>query len=719
MPVSKHLILFLLLYLLTLLGVGGYLFWPEPQRPPLGVASIRLGPEGDRILLEGNGFSPSTQVSLSLDVSNSRFLRHSVATWGRGGDMVRVGHFAYATCREMGLLVLDLVEPQRPRIVGYLELPGQARNLVVAAGVAYVACDRAGLALVDVTEPDSPRLLSTIPELAMAQGLAVRGGRLYVALFSTGVAPALAVVDVFDPREPKLLDRQPLPGKPLGLALWNQSLLVAAGDGGLLTLDLGQGLPRLASQLPLPGLAHSVLVVGDHAYVTCTSEGLAVVALRTEGQKLLTHLPLAGIHTRQAAEAGRLYLLDASGGGQVLAIEHPSQPRSLGSFPAPRSTFGVAALGPWVYLNTVAQGIQVLDLSDPAPLQIAEQVAFDASIVALALDRDRDLLAVTSSSGKLHLLTGLAGGGLRRLGTHPLLEVARSLQLKGGFAFVHSKRQGLEVLDIRDPEAPVRRSAVDTSDVNPAPGATGGENSLVVAEHWGGFVDAGGGLWLFDIAADGAAQPRPGPALPQPLGDIAMGEDLLYASMRTGGGIWPLAMGPDGKVHRVYPLFQLPAQQIKQLAALGTVVVAACGLEGVAVVDFGDPAAPRLLAVLPLPISADHLRLQGTTAYIGASGGGLQSMDLSDPARPLLGGLLSDGLFKEGFAVSGSRALLAGGSAGLVTVPLPQLLQPLSRDGRQLSLALPPIDLPGFYTLHLTDGQQSLTLPGTLKLPRR
>lgn len=183
------------------------------------------------------------------------------------------------------------------------------------------------------------------------------------------------------------------------------------------------------------------------------------------------------------------------------------------------------------------------------------------------------------------------------------------------------------------------------------------------------------------------------------------------------GDIWPIALGPKGE--KIYPAFQLPAQKINELAVLGTVVVAACGLEGVYIVDFNDPAAPRLLAVLALPIRADQIRLQGTTAYVAASQGGLQQIDLSDPANPRPGGLLDHDLNTESFAVSGSRALLASGSTGLVVVPLPQLLQPLTGDAEQMSLALPPIDTPGHYTLRVTDGAQSIALPGVLELGGR
>lgn len=431
MPLSKRLsnplIFFLLFYLLALVGLGSYLFWPESQQAPLRVTRASLAPSGDRILLEGEGFSESTEVSLSLDVNNRRFLRHTVPTWGQGGELVRVGRLAYATNREMGLLVLDLAEPARPRVVGTLNLPGQARALTVKAGVAYVACGRAGVALVDVSKPSSPQLLTTLPGLSMTQGLAVQGGRLYTTLFGSGVAPALAVTEVFDPRNPEVLGRVSLPGQPLGIALRGERLLVAAGKEGLLELELGVGLPRTLSRLPLPGSAHSVRVVGEHAFVACASGGLAVVELQSESPRLLAHLPVSGIVTRLVAEEGRLYLPDGTGGGHVVDVEDPEQPKLLGVFPAPRGALGIAALGRVVYLNTFLAGLQVFDLADPTPLQSVAQLDLGEKI--LTVNPDQDLLVVTTASGNLHLLERVEGAPPRLVSTLALNGPSYFLQI--------------------------------------------------------------------------------------------------------------------------------------------------------------------------------------------------------------------------------------------------------------------------------------------------
>lgn len=735
MPLSKRLshplIIFLLVYLLALVGLGSYLFWPAPRQAALRVTRASLAPSGDRILLEGEGFSDSTQVALALDVNNQRFLRYTVPTWGPGGDLLRVGRFAYATKREMGLVILDLADPARPRVVGTLNLPGPARALTVEAGVAYVACDQAGVVLVDVSEPSAPQLLATLPELGMTQGLAVWDGRLYAISFASGVAPALAVADVSDPSKPTILGRLALPGKPLGVALWGDRLLIAVGKEGLLELELGAGLPSIRSRLSLPGSANSIRVAGEHAYVACTSEGLAVVDLTSETPRLLAHLPLPGIATRLMAEEGRLYIPDATGGGKVVDIEDPQQPKLLGVFPAPRGTLGIAAQGRMVYLNSLKSGIQVFDLAEPTPLQSMAQIDLGERILTVNLEKD--LLAVTTLNGNLHLLKRLDEAPPCLMSTLALKGASYFLQIHNGHAYARtfnyhydrdikdsyarSVNLGLEVLDIRNIQAPFRVGFYPAGD-NKHVKLKGKFNTFALAGDQGVLIDGAKRLWRFGTTEPGAGELLPGPELPEESDKVVMDNNILFLSPREGARIRPVELKQGGG-DKIYPEFLLPAQRITQVEMLGQVVLAACGLEGLLIIDFTALEAPRLLAALSLPISADRLRLVGTTAYVGDVAGGFLEIDLSDPGRPRIGALLVDAPSMVDFAVAGKHAFLAAGSAGLLVVPLPQILQSLTRSEQKMTLALPPIDTPGYYTLRLSDGSQTVALPGALNLSAR
>lgn len=715
---SLKLILPLALYLLAVVGLGSYLFWPKNQQPPLQVTRASLAREGDRILLEGEGFSAATEVFLSLDVNNQRFLRHTVPTYGRGADMVRVDGFAYALVRKKGLIILDLAEIQRPRVISTLELPGEVRTLTVNEGVAYIACGRAGLVLVDVSDPHAPRLLATLTELQMVQGLATRGGRLYASVFAKGVDPGLVVVDVSNPSRPRLDGRISLSGQPLGVALKGERLLVAAGNGGLLCLDLGVGLPRLSSRLPLPGSAQSLVVAGDHVYVACGLGGLAVVDMATGAPRLQAHLPFTGQPTRLFVDGERLFMIGAGAGVQVVAIGSPEKPRLLGTFNLRGRASSLVAVNDQVFLNTQKNGVQVVDLSEmPHEQNLGPELL---STQATSLSREGNLLAVTTQAEGLHLYEWRAGERPRHLAIHPLRGTEQAVTLHSGYAYIYTEGHGLTVIDVREPQVPVavgqypleKRNKKLKNRFDPL-------FKLALSGNCGALIDENGSLWLFNTDHPEDLQLQPGSKFPGEVTDVTWGDDLqLYVVSGSDSVITAIDFRDP---HRpvVFSDFSLPTKTIRHLATMEKIVVLACGLEGLIAVDFSTPDEPRILAVVPLPIRASRIRLEGTIAVVGDSQGGLLQVDLRDLVTPRIKGFLSTGGILMDFIVSEQQAVVAANSGGLLVVPLPQTLQTVARNKREMSLQLPPIDTAGHYTVRVTDGSQSVVLPGALALAPR
>jgi hypothetical protein len=288
----------------------------------------------------------------------------------------------------------------------------------------------------------------------------------------------------------------------------------------------------------------------------------------------------------------------------------------------------------------------------------------------------------------------------------------RGLEIHGGFAYVSIPGQGIEVIDLRDPKAPTSRGLYPWG--NGKDQRKEWKNSIALVENQGVAIDGSGRLRLFDSDASGAQRFQPVPPLLENIHMVRSGTDLFYAITDTGKMVAFDVRQPLQP--RTFPEISLPVQQISDVAVMGRVAVLACGLEGLLTVDFSHSAALRLLAALALPLHANRLQLQGTTAYVLDLRGGLLAIDLSDPARPRRRGQLDHGLEVKDFAVIGSQAVLVTDGSGLEVVPLPQILRPLALEEGRMSLALPPIDTPGYYTLRLTDGRQTLNLPGVLAL---
>ena len=95
------------------------------------------------------------------------------------------------------LYVLDITNPEQPKLLGTLAGLGTTRQLVVNSGIAYITARQDGLWLVDVSDPTRPTLITHYDSVEMATGIWVSGNLAFLATRCYGVE----IVDVSNPRQ--------------------------------------------------------------------------------------------------------------------------------------------------------------------------------------------------------------------------------------------------------------------------------------------------------------------------------------------------------------------------------------------------------------------------------------------------------------------------------------------------------------------------------------
>jgi hypothetical protein len=166
-------------------------------------------------------------------------------TWNPGGVLKGArhvtlgGHYAYIAA-EAGLVVVDLDNPLKPRLVTTLALP-DVRASALQFRYLFVT-DARGLEVVDVTRLDQPRLVAgaAVP-LADARRVYVARTYAYVAAKKDG----LVIVDVKAPEHPKLYQKVDFGGRlndaeDVVVGSTNASLFAYVADGrnGMKVLQL-------------------------------------------------------------------------------------------------------------------------------------------------------------------------------------------------------------------------------------------------------------------------------------------------------------------------------------------------------------------------------------------------------------------------------------------------------------------------------------------------
>jgi hypothetical protein len=270
---------------------------------------------------------------LDGDPTNN-FLRR-VATLGDrltgARAMALAGHIAYVAC-DRGIVVVDLNDPVKPRIVGEMGAPAVrgARALQVQFRYLFV-CDAEGLKVLDITRREAPRRLpSATVALADARDLTVARTYAYVAAGRQG----LAIVDVERPELPRVARIFDAEGAlndatAVRIAMTNASLFAYVADGrnGLRVLQLTEpdGTSRHFGFSPVPQ-PRLIATYRTHGPAIALSKPLDRDRAVDESGHQLAVFGRRGARPFNQAEMERLYLRD----GRLYTVTNdpPAPPRS-------------------------------------------------------------------------------------------------------------------------------------------------------------------------------------------------------------------------------------------------------------------------------------------------------------------------------------------------------------------------------------------------------
>lgn len=266
-----------------------------------------------------------------VDVTNplSPQLVGSVDTPGFATDIVLSGTTAYVADGGSGLQVIDVAAPQSPQIVGSVDTPGSAVDLAVVDTLIYIADTGGGLRIANVATPSAPVIIGVEDGLTSAVGVDVSGGIAFMANGSSGVSS----VDVSDPNNPWII-------------------------GGVKTRSLGNAL--------------KIDVTQSRAYVTDQDSGLVIIDI-SDPEALQI---LSGLETENTASdvnvMGIFAYVGSGAGVELVDIQEPSSPRMVGNVTVPANSQGIFVNEFYAYVAAGSAGLQVCPT----------QCGFDGTVIA-------------------------------------------------------------------------------------------------------------------------------------------------------------------------------------------------------------------------------------------------------------------------------------------------------------------------------------------------
>lgn len=257
------------------------------------------------------------------------------------------------------------------------------------------------------------------------------------------------------------------------------------------------------------------------------------------------------------------------------------------------------------------------------------------------------------------------------VGTVPLPELARTISVSDGEAYVADGFSGLATVDISNPKAPRLQAILKTT----VSEGVGKAVDVVSSGTLAYVADFNAGIQIIDVS---------NPNLPTLITTFKYQDSSQASSVALTGST--LLVGDRNLVHLIDVTNPSAPRElttfdtfsaIRNITISGSRAYIAASTGGVQVLDVRNPAMPRWLGTVTLPQGGvQDVATSGTLAFITTGTGGLQIVDLSNPAIPVFRSSLSLPGFAGAVALAGGRALIANQATGLQVVDVTSPDQP-------------------------------------------
>ncbi len=261
----------------------------------------------------------------------------------------------YGTCT-----IVDVGDPATPTLRGSLDIEPYCASTYANDGMIFVGSS--GLSTVDFSDPDTPVLMGYLPSTNV-EGMAFTSTHAFLG----GVGDGLLVVEINDGRTAMTLAAEAVNGNPWEIATADGLAVLGSNSPNSLELvNIGDPLsPTYLGGLGLADWPEDLALNGDYAYVAAGNTGLLVVDISAPGTPTLANTVATGAYARSSAlHGGKLYL-GLDGSIAVYDLADPALPALSGSSSAPAYVYGLGADGNILAAACGNAGMRIYDIGVP------------------------------------------------------------------------------------------------------------------------------------------------------------------------------------------------------------------------------------------------------------------------------------------------------------------------------------------------------------------
>ncbi|MFZ2634560.1 MAG: hypothetical protein WA081_01395 [Desulfosalsimonadaceae bacterium] len=546
----------------------------------------------------------------------------------------------------------------------------------------YAACKNNGLWIVDVSNPEHPFKAGVyLPDASTTEvnGVFVKGELAYLA----GGVDGLFILNISDTANPVVLSQSRLPG---GWGISYAIDIITSGSFSYVA-DLYNGIhvvdvtdpakPVYKKGIALPG-ASDITLSGNYLYATLQGNGTAIIDVTTPASPNVDSVyTTGGVETVVRVADNLAYIGYGPAGLQAVDVTDPTEP-----FHNPAWTYtdsGCTSIGlttgaSTLYITTDQAGLEKIDITDKADMK--SLLSYDTPADALAVDLSGEYAVIIDDNAG----TAPESEGLRIIRISPFKEAvqlyltgfcptpgeAKDVKISGDFAFVADGEMGLQIIDMTDKTAPAIVGSCDT------PGFASG---VFVTGSYAYIADGDMGIAVVNVSNKTAPVRIASIDTPGVAENVAVAGN--YAFIADGDAGLHVADITDKTTPVIIGAVDTPGAASGVFVA-GNYAFVADGEMGLSVIDITDKTQPLGIASMDTPGFAGDISVIGNYAYVADGKEGVCVINVTIPAQPVredslaydstgFASDISGGYTSEGEALF---AFIADGPAGLIALNL-------------------------------------------------
>ncbi len=647
------------------------------------------------VTMKGAGFDQnSTRVSMYLDIGNTKAIIGSADIPDSAQGIFIADNRAYLAAGSGGIHIVDISDPENPKIISSLITPGSASDIFVADTKIYLAAEAGGLQIIDIQDISNPKIIGSVTTPGWAFDVFVSDGKAYIADGDSG----LQVVDITDPSKPGIIGSADTPGFAYGIVVADGKAYMADWNGGFQIVDVGDpSSPKIIGSADTKGLAKGIFVSDGKAYLADVWKGLQIFDIADPSNpKIIGTADTPGNAYDVFVIGDRAYLADNMSGLQILDVVDPSKPKIIGSADTPGDAYSIFVANEKAYIADGESGLQIIDIGDMSNSANIPSVSTPGDAYGIFLADRKAYIADGMSGLQVIDISDLSNPKI--IGAADTPGESNDIKLLGNKAYIADGDSGLQVIDISNPSNPEIIGFADTP---------GSANDIFVTEGKAYIADGNSGLQIIDISNPSKPEiigstDTPGSA----YGVFVSGDKAYIADVWNGLQVTDIS---DPSKPKIIGSADTPGYAWDVFVVEDRAYIADWK-NGLQIIDVADPSNPKIIGSIDMPYSAQSVFVAKDRAYV-TDVDSVQVIDIGDPEKPQIIGSANTSKALS-VVVEDGRAYIAGGDFFIVSLPVE--ITPAVKNETELSLTLPSPESYGNYTLRIFNGTESYELRGAV-----